>query len=173
MVLPSSAATFSTLSQADFVASLSGVFEHSPWVAAGAYSARPFSSLDDLHRAMCRVVSEATTKAQLELIRAHPDLAGKAALAGELTAASSFEQAGAGLDRLTEAEYRRFHDLNDRYRARFGFPFILAVKGHSKTSILAAFETRLANSPEAERGEALAQIYQIAHFRLAALPEAV
>ena len=163
----------SELSEAAFVAVLADVFEHSPWVAAGAYSARPFRSLDELHGAMCRVVEAAGTEAQLRLIRAHPDLAGKAALAGALTAASSTEQAGAGLDRLTEAEYRRFHKLNDRYRARFGFPFILAVKGHSKTSILAAFETRLANSPEAERGEALAQIYQIARFRLAALPEAV
>ena len=121
--VPMSASTLSALSKADFVAALGGVFEHSPWVAAGAYAARPFSSLDELHRAMCGVVEGAGTDAQLGLIRAHPDLAGKAARAGEVTAASSFEQAGAGLDRLTEDEYRRFHTLNDAYQARFGFPF--------------------------------------------------
>ena len=170
-MLPLSAPKLSELSKAEFTAVLAGIFEHSPWVAAGAYDARPFGSLADLHSAMCRVVSGATTEAQLGLIRAHPDLASKAALAGELTAASSTEQAGAGLDRLTEDEYRRFHKLNDAYWARFGFPFILAVKGHTKTSILAAFTARLPNSPEAERGEALEQIYQIARFRLAALEE--
>ena len=165
--------TLNVLSEANFVAALGGIFEHSPWVAAGAYQARPFGSPAELHSAMCAVVAAADVEMQLGLIRAHPDLAGKAALAGELTDASSTEQAGAGLDRLTEDEYRRFHDLNDRYRARFGFPFILAVKGHRKTSILAAFETRLANSPEAERDEALVQIYQIARFRLAARWEGV
>lgn len=166
---PTSAATLSTLSKTAFVAALDGVFEHSPWVAAGAYDARPFGSLVELHNAMCRVVESTGTDAQLGLIRAHPDLAGKAALAGELTAASSREQAGAGLDRLTEAEYRRFHALNGAYRARFGFPFVLAVKGHTKTSVLTALETRLPNSQEAEREEALGQIYQIARFRLESL----
>ena len=172
-MLPLSAPKLSELSKAEFTAVLADIFEHSPWVAAGAYDARPFGSLDELHRAMCEVVADTATEAQLELIRAHPDLAGKAALAGALTEASSAEQAGAGLDRLTEAEYRRFHELNDAYRARFGFPFILAVKGHNKTSILAAFAVRLPNSPEAEQGEALEQIYEIARFRLAALLGAV
>ena len=163
------AAKLSELSKPAFVAALADIFEHSPWVAAGAYDARPFRSVDELHRAMCGVVEAADTEAQLGLIRAHPDLAGKAALAGELTDASSTEQAGAGLDHLTEAEYGRFHTLNDAYRARFDFPFVLAVKGHTKTSILVAFETRLPNSPETERQAALAQIYQIARFRLATL----
>ena len=167
--VPLSVAALSALTELEFIAVLKDVFEHSPWVAAGAYHERPFGTLDELHRAMCAVVEAADTNAQLGLIRAHPDLAGKAALAGELTEASSLEQAGAGLDRLTEAEYRRFHALNDAYQAHFGFPFILAVKGHTKTSILAAFEIRLPNSPEAERKAALTQIYQIARFRLAAL----
>lgn len=164
-----SPATLGELPKAEFVTVLADIFEHSPWVAAGAYDARPFGSLGELHSAMCGVVEASGTDAQLGLIRAHPNLAGRAALAGELTAASSFEQTGAGLDRLTEAEYERFHTLNDVYKSRFGFPFILAVKGHTKTSILDAFETRLPNSPEVERQEALEQIYQIALFRLEAL----
>ncbi len=164
--------TFNTLSKSDFVARLGGVFESSPWVAERAYAKRPFGNADELHAAMCAEVAAAGAAAKLALIRAHPDLAGKASLAGELTAASSQEQAGAGLDRLTEAEYRRFHDLNDRYRKRFGFPFILAVKGHDKTSILAAFEARLPNDADTERETALQQIYKIAHLRLLALTEA-
>ncbi len=166
MLLP---AVLGAPSKTDFVAVLGDTFENSPWVAGKAYAERPFSSLDELHRAMCEVVAAADPDAQLALIRAHPDLAGKAALAGELTAASSSEQAGAGLGDLTAAEYARFHALNDAYRARFGFPFVLAVKGHTKTSILAAFETRLTHDPDAERGAALAEIYRIARFRLDAL----
>ena len=113
------------LSATEFVDLFADVFEHSPWVAAGAYDARPFRSLDGLHGAMREVVKAADPDMQLALIRAHPDLAGKAALAGEVTVASSFEQAGAGLDRLTEDEYRRFHALNDRY------PGALRVSVHS------------------------------------------
>ncbi len=156
--------------RAEFVAALGAIFEGSPWVADGAFEARPFASLSELHEAMCGVVAEAGLGAQLGLIRAHPDLAGKAALA-ELTAASSAEQAGAGLGALSRAEYGRFHTLNDAYRARFGFPFVLAVKGHTKTSILAVFEARLTNSPEVERETALTEIYKIARFRLEALGE--
>lgn len=166
MLLP---AVLGAPSKTEFVAILGDTFENSPWVAEKAYAERPFSSLDELHRAMCVVVAAADPDAQLALIRAHPDLAGKAALAGELTAASSGEQAGAGLGGLTAAEYARFHALNDAYRARFGFPFVLAVKGHTKTSILAAFETRLTHDPDAERSAALAEIYRIARFRLGAL----
>ncbi len=161
--------TLGELPKTEFVTVLADIFEHSPWVATGAYDARPFRSLGELHGAMCKVVEASGKNAQLGLIRAHPDLAGKAALAGALTAASSREQAGAGLDRLTADEYRRFHTLNDAYQARFNFPFILAVKGHTKTSILDAFETRLPNSPGAEREAALAQVYQIARFRLESL----
>lgn len=166
-----SPAVVNTLSGAEFVARLGGVFERSPWVAERVYPKRPFSDLQELHALMCAEVVAAGEAAQLDLIRAHPDLAGRAALAG-LTAASSREQAGAGLDRLSEAEYGRFHALNNRYRERFGFPFILAVKGHTKTSVLAAFERRLPNDAETERETALEQIYEIARLRLLALTEA-
>ena len=163
--------TLAALNRADkarFVETLGGVFEQSPWVAEGAWAARPFKSVEGLYRAMVGVVEEAEEK-HLGLIRAHPDLAGKAARAGNLTAASSQEQAGAGLDRLSDEEYRRFHTLNDAYKEKFGFPFILAVKGHTKTSILEAFERRLPHSAEEERQTALAEIYKIARFRLEAL----
>lgn len=152
-----------------FVSLLGEVFEHSPWVAEGAFDARPFASVAALHQAMTRVVAEAGEGRQLELIRAHPDLADRAALAGKLTQSSTREQRGAGLDALSADEYARFHNLNNRYRDRFAFPFVLAVKGHTKTSILEAFETRLGNDPERERERALAEIARIARFRLAAL----
>lgn len=142
------------------------MFEGSPWVAAGAAAGRPYASFEALHAAMVRVVEGAGEGAQLELLRAHPDLAGKAALAGEVSAASSAEQEGAGLDRLSEASLERFHALNARYRERFGFPFILAVRGHTAPSILASFEARLANTPEQERARALREVFRIAHFRL-------
>ncbi len=161
----------SALGEADFVATLGGIFEHAPWVAEAVYAERPFVSVADLHASMCRVVAEASEARQLGLIRAHPDLAGRAARAGDLTESSTAEQSGAGLDSLSESEYSRFHTLNDAYRARFGFPFVLAVKGHTKTSILDAFEARLEHDPEAERETALEEIYKIAGFRLAALLE--
>ncbi|MDR0251942.1 MAG: 2-oxo-4-hydroxy-4-carboxy-5-ureidoimidazoline decarboxylase, partial [Brucellaceae bacterium] len=149
-----------TLSEADFIAALGGIFEHSPWVAEAAVRDRPFASVSALHQAMVRAVEKADVTKQLALIRAHPDLAGKAARAGNLTDASTSEQKGAGLDRLDDAEYDRFHQLNDAYKQRFDFPFILAVrgfdgKGHDKYSILAAFETRLKNTPDQEISEAL------------------
>jgi 2-oxo-4-hydroxy-4-carboxy-5-ureidoimidazoline decarboxylase len=149
-----------------FVELFGDVFEHSPWVAEQAFDAGPFHSLEALHRAMVEALRRAPRARQLALIRAHPDLAGRAAVRGGLTAASSAEQAGAGLDQCTPAEFERFHELNDRYRKRFGFPFILAVKGKSRRQILAAFEERLANSLEAEFEEALTQIARIARFRL-------
>lgn len=149
-----------------FVATLGGVFESSPWVADEAWRARPFAGVGELHAAMVRVVREASEERQLALIRAHPDLAGKAAIAGDLTEASRSEQRGAGLDRLTPAEYARFQSLNRRYREKFGFPFVLAVRGHDKHGILAAFELRLDNDAAAERRRALDEIARIARFRL-------
>ena len=115
---------------------------------------------------MVGALGRAAGERQLELIRAHPDLAGKAARAGTLTADSEREQAGAGLDRLSEAEYERFHTLNEAYREKFDFPFIIAVKGRDKQSILEAFEFRLRNSQEAEKRRALDEIAQIVRFRL-------
>ncbi len=154
------------LSADDFVAHLKDIFEHSPWVGERVLPERPFKSVRRLHSAMCAQVAAASAREQLALIRAHPDLAGKAALAGDLTEASTNEQAGAGLNTLTETEYARFHELNDAYKARFDFPFILAVKGHDKHSILAEFERRLDNDLKAENIEALRQISEIARFRL-------
>ncbi|MEM6431540.1 MAG: 2-oxo-4-hydroxy-4-carboxy-5-ureidoimidazoline decarboxylase [Deinococcota bacterium] len=158
-----------TLDQQAFTSTLADIFEHSPWVAENTCPARPFSSVDALHHAMTRAMYNASEQQQLDLICAHPDLAGKAARAGNVTDSSKQEQAGAGLDQLTEDEFARFHDLNTRYQSQFGFPFILAVKGHTKTSILAAFETRLNNSQADEHKTALAEIAKIARFRLEAL----
>ena len=158
--------TLNACTRDDFIGTLCGVFEHSPWVAEAVAGNRPFISVDALHRAMVAAIAEAGSDAQVKLICAHPDLAGKAALSGELTAESTSEQKGAGLDSLTAKEYERFHTLNDAYKQRFGFPFILAVRGHDKHSILAAFETRLKNTPKQEQDEALAQIARIGALRL-------
>ncbi|MDJ0944372.1 MAG: 2-oxo-4-hydroxy-4-carboxy-5-ureidoimidazoline decarboxylase [Kiloniellales bacterium] len=157
------------LSRADFVAAFGGIFEHSPWIAEAAFDASlpaEAESAEVLHRALCAVLRSAPRARKLALIEAHPDLAGRLALAGRLTAQSSKEQSSAGLDSLTEDELARFTDLNDAYKAKFGFPFIMAVKGRGKTEILAAFERRLENDAEAEFAEALAQIERIALLRL-------
>tara|TARA_Y100000815_G_scaffold181594_1_gene165552 strand:- start:47042 stop:47554 length:513 start_codon:yes stop_codon:yes gene_type:complete len=159
-------AELNACSDSQFVETLGAIFEHSPWVADAVTDQRPFTSISALHGAMVTAIDEAGRDAQLTLIRAHPDLAGKAALAGELTAESTSEQKGAGLDRLTADEFQRFHALNDAYKARFGFPFILAVRGHDKHSILAAFERRLDHDLDGEIAEALAQIARIGEFRL-------
>jgi 2-oxo-4-hydroxy-4-carboxy-5-ureidoimidazoline decarboxylase len=148
---------------------LGGVFEHSPWIAARAAEARPFASLEALHAAMIAVVRRASREEQLALLRAHPDLAGRAARAGALTNASATEQSSAGLDRLDDEEYERFGRLNSAYREKFGFPFIIAVRRHDKTQILAAFETRLGNPPAQEVETALAEVFEIARLRLAGL----
>lgn len=152
-----------------FVGALCHVFEHAPWVAERAVLRRPFSDCVALHRAMTEVVAMAATEEQEALIRGHPELAGKAAIARDLTADSAREQSDAGLDRLTRAEYERFHVLNSAYTAKFGFPFIMAVKGRSKDEILAAFAQRLENSRDEEFATALEQIGRIAAFRLADL----
>lgn len=156
-------------SDSDFVDALGAIFEHSPWVAEAVVSGRPFVSSEQLHKEMSNAVDIAGDELQLELIKAHPDLAGKAALSGELTDESTSEQAGAGLDRLSAEEYQSFHSLNDAYQSKFGFPFIIAVKGHDKHSILDAFQKRLENDCKAEKQTALEQIYRIAKFRLESL----
>lgn len=161
-----SAGRLRRLGRADFIARFSGVFEHSPWVAEAAWQAAPFDNLESLLEAMVRACRAAPRERKLALIRAHPDLAGKAAVAGALTAESTREQAGAGLDRMTPEEYRRFRNLNAAYATKFGFPFILAVRGHDKTSILASYAERLENDPDTEFGRALDEIAKIARFRL-------
>ncbi len=156
---------------AAFVAALGAVFEHSPWIAEAACARRPYASRQALHAAMLAAIEQADADTRLALIRAHPDLAGKAARAGGLTRHSSREQSGAGLDRLSDRDFERFHRLNDAYRARFGFPFVIAVKGHTKETIFDAFEARLSNDADAERAEALRNIGLIGQFRLFDLVE--
>jgi OHCU decarboxylase len=153
----------------EFVVALAGVFEHSPWVAEGAEGARPFATKDNLLDAMIAVVLAAPHLQKLALIRAHPDLAGRLAVAGELTEASSAEQASAGLDQCTPQEFARFQALNDAYKTKFGFPFVMAVKGRSRAEILDSFAQRLDNDQETEFDTALEQIAEIARLRLDAL----
>lgn len=152
-----------------FATALGDIFEHSPWVPERASTARPFGSIAALHAAMLDVVDAAPRERRLALIRAHPELAGKAAIRGELTADSTMEQSGAGLSQCTADELSRLTALNAAYNAKFGFPFILAVKGFDRAGILREFERRLDHDAAGERVEALAQIARIARFRLDAL----
>jgi OHCU decarboxylase len=156
----------------DFVARFGGVFEHSPFIAERAYDAGllfvPLRA-DGVHQALVSIFRKASREERLGVLRAHPDLAGKLAIAGGLTEESRNEQAGAGLDRLTPAEHARFTELNDTYTKKFGFPFIIAVKGLDKADILAAFEERIHNSLDAEFETATAQVERIAALRLATL----
>src|SRR5262249_421952 len=139
---------------ARFMAALGDVYEHAPWVAQAASRQRPFATLAALHAAMMAAVRAAPPDQQLALINGHPDLAGKAARAGTMTGDSKAEQASAGLDRLSEAEFAQFHRLNNAYREKFGMPFIICVRRHSKDSILRQFERRLQQrgAPEREGG---------------------
>jgi len=159
---------------AAFVEALGGIYEHSPWIAERAAFARPFASIAALKQALQAVVTQATHDEQLALLRAHPELAGKAAIAGALTAESSGEQAASGLDRCSVDEYALLHELNARYNETFGFPFILAVKGPAgrglaRSDIIATFARRLDNGAADEEREALRQVHRIAEIRLNAL----
>lgn len=151
-----------------FVARYGGVFEHSPWVAEAAWERGPFASLDDLHRAMMAVVREASRQRQLALVRAHPELAGREAGAGTLTADSSSEQARLGFTALSREELRKVADLNRAYREKFGFPCIVALRLHAtRESVMAEMARRLGNETDAELEEALEQIGDITRGRLA------
>ena len=157
----------SEMDRATFLACFGHVFEHSPWIAEAAWEARPRpDTAEGLHAAMVAVLRAAPHGRQLALLNAHPDLAGKLAVSGALTADSTAEQASAGLDRCTPEEFARFTALNDAYKARFGFPFILAVKGKSRAEILEAFEQRISNTPEEEFAAAMAQVERITFLRL-------
>ena len=159
----------STMGQALFVEVFGDIFEHTPAVAERAHAAGLGPAEDDaegLHAALVAAMRGLPEEAKTNLILAHPDLAGRLALAGELTEDSAREQGGAGLDRLTPDEFERFTRLNAAYRERFGFPFIIAVKGLDRHAILSAFEARVGNDPAVERAEALAQIERIALLRL-------
>jgi 2-oxo-4-hydroxy-4-carboxy-5-ureidoimidazoline decarboxylase len=155
-----------TLDRSAFVARFGGVFEDSPWIAGAAWDFGPYRSVDALHRAMVAAVDAAPPSVRLVLIRAHPDLAGKAAIAGDLTPESTREQAAAGLDRLTPEQHARVLALTAAYRERFGFPFVVCAREHTADSIIAAAEARLAHDPDDEERTALAEIAKIAALRL-------
>lgn len=164
--------TPSSLSRDEFVQAFADIYEHSPWVAEQAYDLGQLHELDDiatLHARMSDILLSADHAAQLALINAHPDLAGKAAVQGQLTEASTSEQAGAGIHHCTAEDFQRFTELNDAYKAKFAFPFIMAVKGSNRHQILAAFETRIHHTADAEFTCALDEINKIAMFRLQAL----
>jgi OHCU decarboxylase len=154
------------MDQAAFVAALGGAFEGEPWMVAEGWHARPFASLNELVAALLDPVFAAPVERQVALIRAHPDLVGRAALAGTLTLASTTEQAAAGLDRLTPDEIAQFTQLNAAYRDKFGFPFVICARENKKESILAGFAARHANGREQEIATALGEVAKICRLRL-------
>lgn len=159
----------SQMTKAEFVETFADIYEHSPWVAERTFDLglnERSNTIENLHESMSQVMLDATPQEQLDLINAHPDLAGKAAIDGELTAASTSEQAGAGISQCTAEEFSQFTDFNERYKARFQFPFIMAVKGANRHQILASFAERIHNDAETEFATAIAQINKIALFRL-------
>ena len=162
-------AQVNAMPSADFLAAFGGVFERSPWIAERAFAARPFASVDALHAAMINAVKHASLDEQLALLRAHPELAGKEAQAGTMTGDSTREQGAAGLNALSREELARIADLNRRYREKFGFPFIIAVRRHTKDGIFRELERRLAHAPEAELVACLEQVFVITRLRLEAL----
>ncbi|MBE9043026.1 2-oxo-4-hydroxy-4-carboxy-5-ureidoimidazoline decarboxylase [Pleurocapsales cyanobacterium LEGE 10410] len=153
------------MSQSEFTAALGEIWEDTPEIATQAWHSKPFENVSALYQSMVAIVNKMSKAEQLDLIQAHPDLGSKAKMAE----ASVKEQAGVGLDRLSESEYQRFQFLNRAYKEKFGFPFIVAVKYHTKESILEAFEERLENSPDREKRQALTEISKIARLRLEAL----
>ena len=161
--------TPSQMSREVFVTTFGGIFEHSAWVAEKTWDAGLDGKADqaaDLHARMCAVLRAASHDRQLGLLNAHPDLAGKLAVAGQLTADSTTEQASAGLDRCSPQEFERLQALNEAYKVKFGFPFIMAVKGRSRAEIIQGFEERVNNDDKAEFSTALAQVERIALLRL-------
>ena len=163
------AAELAGLDEVAFVAILGGVYEHSPWIARQAFSQAPFSSFAALEAAMAAALDAAGPEAAITLVRAHPDLAGKAALAGTLTDDSRAEQRVSGLSDLSVEELARFTRLNEAYRAKFGFPFVMAVRRSDKHAILAAFAERLGNDATTELARAVAEVKIIARLRLEAI----
>lgn len=158
-------AQLTNMSQEEFTAALREIWEETPAIARQAWYSKPFEDVDALSEAMTDIVNQMSEAEQLALIKAHPDLGSKAKMAD----ASVKEQAGVGLDRLSDSEYQRFQSLNRAYQDKFGFPFIVAVKYHTKESILEAFETRLQNSIDREQQQALSEISKIARLRLESL----
>lgn len=157
---------FNSLSRDNFVRIVGPVFEHSPWIAEATWPKRPFSSVETLHAALCETVQSAGEEKQLALIRAHPDLVGKLALAGQLTKESSSEQASAGLGSLTPEDVAQFQQNNAAYKEKFGFPFVICARLNKKEAILNGFKVRLQNSRDQEMRTALEEIFKIAELRL-------
>jgi 2-oxo-4-hydroxy-4-carboxy-5-ureidoimidazoline decarboxylase len=163
---PNAPATLNELSRGEFVRIVGPVFEHSPWIAEATWSRHPFATRASLHLALCDTVRRSSEKQQLALIRAHPDLVGRAAREGTLTRESAGEQTGAGLNDLSPHEIRLFENQNESYKKRFGFPFVICARLNKKAAILAGFEQRLKNSREEEIKTALEEIFKIAELRL-------
>jgi 2-oxo-4-hydroxy-4-carboxy-5-ureidoimidazoline decarboxylase len=161
-----SIAEINALDRNGFIARFGFLFEHSPWIVEKAAALRPFADLEAMHRALARIVAAASAEQQLELLRAHPQLADKVAMAQGLTRESAAEQASAGLDRLSPEEFARFHQLNDAYFRRFGFPFIICVRLTDKKGILAAMQSRAGNDNATERAAALDEVGKIVWLRL-------
>jgi 2-oxo-4-hydroxy-4-carboxy-5-ureidoimidazoline decarboxylase len=159
-------AEINAMSAADFIGAFGEIAEHSRWVAEAAAKARPFADREAMIAAFVTAIQSAGSERKLDLLLAHPDLAVRAAIAGNLTEDSRREQAGAGLDRLTPDEFTRFNELNSGYRERHGIPFILAVRGATKHDIIAACEARTRDDPNAEFETAIAQVCRIVRFRL-------
>ncbi|MBW8743595.1 MAG: 2-oxo-4-hydroxy-4-carboxy-5-ureidoimidazoline decarboxylase [Sphingomonas sp.] len=159
-------AAINALAPAAFVERFGFLFEHSPWIVAAAEKHRPFADIEAMESAMAAVIEQAGEDAQIALLRAHPELAGKAMIDRALTAASTAEQVSAGLDRLTPDEFEAFHALNDAYRGKFDFPFIICVRLTDKAGILAALKTRAANDRATEIAAARREIAKIVHLRL-------
>lgn len=155
------------MGSAEFAASIGDTFELAPWVAEAAAARRPFAKVTALHEAMMGALRAAPRERQLEFLRGHPDLAGKAARAGAVTDDLRREQASVGLDSLSEEAFARFHRLNDAYKARFGFPFMICVRRHTRDSILAQFERRLGNDANTEFAAALQEVFYITRLRVA------
>jgi 2-oxo-4-hydroxy-4-carboxy-5-ureidoimidazoline decarboxylase len=155
-----------SMDRAAFVEKFGGIFEKSPWVAEKAWDARPFANIDDLHAKMVVVAKYGNIDQQLFLLRAHPDLAGKEAQAGAMTASSVAEQASAGLNALSKEEMTRISDYNAEYKKKFGFPFMIAVRNHTKEGIFFLFKQRLGNDTVTELSIALQQVYNITRLRL-------
>ncbi|MGA7326565.1 MAG: 2-oxo-4-hydroxy-4-carboxy-5-ureidoimidazoline decarboxylase [Rhodomicrobium sp.] len=164
-------AELNAMEKAPFVAAIGDVFEHADWVAEAAFRSRPFATVAALHAAMFEAVQAAPAETQLTFIRNHPELGGKVAKAGDLTEASKAEQGSLGLDRLSGDEYSRFEALNSAYKEKFGFPFVICVRRHTRDSVLAQFERRLAHRLDEERKTALNEIGFITRLRLVAKVE--
>ncbi|MGI8966100.1 MAG: 2-oxo-4-hydroxy-4-carboxy-5-ureidoimidazoline decarboxylase [Limisphaerales bacterium] len=161
-----SLAQINSLSREEFIRLIGPVFEHSPWITEATWEKRPFANLDQVHFGLCQTVWNANEAEKIKLIQAHPDLVGRAALSGTLTSESNREQTSAGLDKLSPDEIAEFQKLNQNYRDKFNFPFVICARLNKKEAILTGFEKRLQNSREEEIKTALEEISKIAYLRL-------